>query len=352
MRNGSPHWITLAGGFVTVVVLVQLLALVPVHATKPNKQERRFAASMAERGNWREAKYRWQRLDAALPDDPRILNNLGVASEALGEIDEAKDYYQRAYDLSRGDERIAVNWRRFLRSLEQRHNKDDDEEGEGEAEPAALPSSAKGKGKIDGKTELVPVGIPIPARLELEGIETVLVVSFRTPESHLLDVNRELVRYLRGKFRKGTALEVLDVVPPPAIPEQAIEDLIANVEFWRHLHREYEADLIVSGVVGFDRVDASRYEEVDYTNPQTGQKVRRTQFVEREEFDYALDVFFMEGPTGMLLFRDRVERTITFRGQMNDPITAFYELSDSIAMEVLAIVAPRKRFEPRAIFKN
>jgi hypothetical protein len=303
---------------------------------------------MAERGNWREAKYRWQRIDVAIPDDPRILNNLGVASEALGEIDAAQDYYERAYELSRGDERIAVNFRRFLRSLEERGNKD--EEDENDAEPAMLPSSAKGK--IDGKIEQVPVGIPIPPRLELKGVESVLVVSFRTPESALLDVNRELVRYLRGKFRKGTGLEVLDVVPPPAIPEQSVEELIANVEFWRYLNREYGADLIVSGVVGFDRKDASRYEDVDYTNPQTGQKVRRTQFVEREEFDYDLEVFFMEGPTGMLLFRDRVERKITFRGQMNDPITAFYELSDSIAMEVLAIVAPRRRFEPRTIFKN
>jgi len=350
MRNGSPHRISLAGGLVAVAALVQLLAFAPVHATKPDKQERRFAASMAERGNWREAKYRWQRLDAARPDDPRILNNLGVASEALGETDEAQDYYARAYDLSRGDERIAVNRRRFLRSLEQRRTSD--ENGAGDAEPAVPPSSAKGTGKIDGKTELVPVGIPIPPRLKLEGVETVLVVSFRAPESALLDVNRELVRYLRGKFRKGTGLEVLDVVPPPAIPEQAIEDLIANREFWRHLSREYEADLLVSGVVGFDRKDASRYEDVDYVNPQTGQKVRRTQFVEREEFEYALDVFFIEGPTGTLLFRDRVERTITFRGAMNDPITAFYELSDSIAMEILAVVAPRRRFEPRIIFKN
>jgi hypothetical protein len=350
MRNGSPHRVSLAGGLVALAALVQLMAIVPAHESKPDTQERRFASSMAERGNWREAKYRWQRIDAAIPDDPRILNNLGVASEALGEIDEAQDYYERAYELSRGDERIAVNFRRFLRSLEERGNKD--EEDEKDAEPTMLPSSARGKGKIDGKIEQVPVGIPIPPRLGLKGVESVLVVSFRTPESALLDVNRELVRYLRGKFRKGTGLEVLDVVPPPAIPEQSVEELIANVEFWRYLNREYDADLIVSGVVGFDRKDASRYEDVDYTNPQTGQKVRRTQFVEREEFDYDLDVFFMEGPTGMLLFRDRVERKITFRGQMNDPITAFYELSDSIAMEVLAIVAPRRRFEPRTIFKN
>jgi len=37
---------------------------------------------------------------------------------------------------------------------------------------------------------------------------------------------------------------------------------------------------------------------------------------------------------------------------MNDPIAAFYELSESIADDVLAIVAPRRRVEVRLIFKN
>ena len=41
-----------------------------------------------------------------------------------------------------------------------------------------------------------------------------------------------------------------------------------------------------------------------------------------------------------------------FRGQMNDPLTAFYELNESVARDVLAVVAPRKRAEPRVIFKR
>ena len=42
---------------------------------------------------------------------------------------------------------------------------------------------------------------------------------------------------------------------------------------------------------------------VDYTSPATGQKVRRTQFVEQEEFIYSFDLLFFDGATGELLFR-------------------------------------------------
>ena len=51
------------------------------------------------------------------------------------------------------------------------------------------------------------------------------------------------MRFLRSQYHKGSSLEVLDVTPPPAIPEQTVEDLLENREFWRHLGREYRADL-------------------------------------------------------------------------------------------------------------
>jgi hypothetical protein len=168
----------------------------------------------------------------------------------------------------------------------------------------------------------------------------------------MLDINREMVRFLRGAFSRRTRHEVLEIVPPPPIPEQTPEDLIANTEFWKHLHREYGADLIVSGVLGYDREDVSGYQDIDVVSPTTGQKVRRSQFVEQERFSYDLEVFFFDGPTGELLFRDRLQRSAVFQGSMNDPITAFFDLSDTIAEEVLAIVTTRLRLDSRAVFKS
>jgi len=317
------------------------------------KNPARFAAEMAERGNWREAKYRWEIALREQPDNPRVLNNLAVAAEVLGDVEQARHYYEAALSASESHPHILDNQRRFVWSLKERGatGENDDAEEQATSQSAGGPSRG-GKGHKEGKPFRVTVGVPIPPRLTLEDISSVLVTSFRAQDSTLLDINRELVRFIRSELSKRTELEMLDVVPPPAIPEQRIADLLANSEFWKYLSREHGADLIISGVVNYSREDVSGFEDVDYVSQQTGQKIRQTQFVEREKFDYELEVFFMDGPTGELLYRDRLRRSLVFRGQMNDPITAFYELNESIASDVLAVVKSRRRQESRFIFRR
>lgn len=309
----------------------------------------RFAAEMAQKGNWREAKFRWERAAASQPEDPQILNNLAVASEALGEPERARDLYARALALapkSQDSEKIADNasragrfWKAVLESA---------------ANPPPAPVTAPGGGKSHGGGDSVrvPVELPLPARLDLSNDKTLLVASFLTRQTDLLDVGNELARFLRIEFRKKAALQVLEVTPPPAVPEQTLDDLAANGEFWQMLGREHGADLIVSGSIRFDRRDASGFQEVEEVSPITGQKIRTTRFVEQEQFSYELDLLFLDGHTGALRFRDRLARGAIFRGQANDPITAFYQLSEAVAGDVLAVVAPQTREEIRILFRG
>ena len=92
------------------------------------------------------------------------------------------------------------------------------------------------------------------------------------------------------------------------------------------------------GVVSYTRNDVSGFRDVDIISAETGQKVRQSQFVEQEEFRYIVDIFFLDGATGELLFRDRLQRAVVFQGQSNDPFAAFFSLSESIAADVLAVV--------------
>jgi hypothetical protein len=343
-----------SAALVAVITAMTVLAAGSVSAGRPKtKNPARFAADMAERGNWREAKYRWEIVRREQPDNPRILNNLAVAAEILGEVEEAKLLYEQAVETSGGNTHILDNQRRFAWSLKQRSAPGDDEDTEEYVPPEPEGGAARGnKGRKEGKPFRVTVGVPIPPRLSLDGVSSVLVTSFRAQDSNLLDINRELVRFIRTELSKRTELDVLDVVPPPAIPEQRIPDLLANSQFWKYLSREHGADLIISGVVIYSREDVSGFEDVDYVSPRTGQKIRQTKFVEREQFDYELEVFFMDGPTGAMLYRDRLSRSLVFRGQMNDPITAFYELNESIASDVLAVVTTRRRQESRFVFRR
>jgi hypothetical protein len=298
-----------------------------------------FGAQMAADGNWREARFRWENARRTDPENPRVLNNLAVAAEALGEPDAALELYADASTASGGDERIEYNLQRFRRFW--RHTVEE------------MPELADdGDGKLKGKVERVEVRLPVPPRLDTSAAKTLLVTSFLADENVLIDTGSELVRFLRSEFRRRTELDVLGITPPPAIPEQSVEDLLANAGFWKHLGREYEADLIVSGAVAYDRRDASGFQDVDRVSPVTGQRVRRTEFVEQEEFTFELDLFFIDGATGQLLLRDRLRRSAIFRGQQNDPITAFFELGEGIADDVLAVVAPRPRSDVRIVFRR
>jgi Flp pilus assembly protein TadD len=75
----------------------------------------RFGAEMAVQGLWREALFRWERVLADRPDDPHVLNNMGVAYEALGDFAKAREVYARAASLSR-DRQIASNLALFQKA--------------------------------------------------------------------------------------------------------------------------------------------------------------------------------------------------------------------------------------------
>jgi hypothetical protein len=206
--------------------------------------------------------------------------------------------------------------------------------------------------KKKGKTAQVTVRLPVAPRLDLTHVKTVLVTSFLTPDSPMVDTNREAVRYLRTEMRKHTTLEVLDVTPPPAVPEQSIDDLAANESFFRHLAKEHGADLVVSGSVRFSKRDVSGFRDVDVVSQVTGQKVRETRFTEQEQFEYDAVVLFLDGPTGKLLLRDRLRRSVDYTGLANDPLTAFFDVVQASAGDYLANVTSGTRDEPRLIYKK
>jgi hypothetical protein len=110
--------------------------------------------------------------------------------------------------------------------------------------------------------------------------------------------------------------------------------------------------MILSGRIDFDRRDISGFQSVDTISSVTGQKVRSTQFVEQEEFDYLMTVLFFDGKTGELLYRDEVKRKVRYQGGQNDILTAFFEMSELIAGDILSVVSTRYRSEQRTIFEG
>lgn len=73
----------------------------------------RFGAEAAQRGLWREAAFRWEKVLKSDPENPRLHNNLAVAYESLGQFDRARGEYEEARRLDPGSKEIRNNLESF-----------------------------------------------------------------------------------------------------------------------------------------------------------------------------------------------------------------------------------------------
>jgi type IV pilus assembly protein PilF len=73
-----------------------------------------FGVSMAKRGLWAEALFRFQQADMDRPNDPEILNNMAVAYEAVGQFEEALETYKRALQAGPTNSDLKRNYSAFI----------------------------------------------------------------------------------------------------------------------------------------------------------------------------------------------------------------------------------------------
>ncbi len=108
------HW-----RIASLIVLILLLGSSLAHAGKKppanNASEQlAFGVEMAKRGLWSEALFRFKQAGRLRTGDPRILNNMAVAYEALGNFERALDYYQQAIKADRSNRELKRNYSRFI----------------------------------------------------------------------------------------------------------------------------------------------------------------------------------------------------------------------------------------------
>lgn len=73
-----------------------------------------FGVDMAKRSLWSEALFRFHQAEQLDPNNPRALNNLAVAYEAVGDYQKALEYYQKALKQSPDNRDLRANYSRFV----------------------------------------------------------------------------------------------------------------------------------------------------------------------------------------------------------------------------------------------
>lgn len=106
-----------------------------------------FGVSMAKRGLWAEALFRFQQADMDRPNDPEILNNMAVAYEAVGQFEEALETYKRALQAGPTNSDLKRNYSAFIAFYQSYRPDAEPDAGQTEDSEADEPDSASEEAK-------------------------------------------------------------------------------------------------------------------------------------------------------------------------------------------------------------
>ena len=77
------------------------------------KAQVEFGISVAQRGLWREAIYRWEKATELDPTYAAAFNDLAIAYEHEGQLDKARKAYERAIELDPNNAQVRQNYELF-----------------------------------------------------------------------------------------------------------------------------------------------------------------------------------------------------------------------------------------------
>jgi hypothetical protein len=200
-------------------------------------------------------------------------------------------------------------------------------------------------------TVQVQIRLPVDASLETHGIRRILVGGFLTGDYDRINVPGEAVRLLRSTMKKHTDFLIIDD-PPPSLPEQRLDELKTNSAFFETIGREFSADLIVAGEVDFTGRDASGFVQEEVVSSTTGRRSVRTRYVERTDFKLRLDLIFLNGRDGSLLYETTFSQDEMLDAEEADALSAFYALADRFLDSYLRILTPGEQVETRTLFTD
>jgi len=107
------HIMTLTRALFVAVAVVVSASPSFADARSDAKSQVDFGISVAQRGLWREAIYRWEKAAEIDPTYAAAFNDLAIAYEHEGQLDKARKAYDKALELDPNNSQIRQNYELF-----------------------------------------------------------------------------------------------------------------------------------------------------------------------------------------------------------------------------------------------
>lgn len=109
-----------------VVLFLSAVASAPAYADVRGdaRKQVEFGVAVAQKGLWREAIYRWKRATEIDPTYAQAFNDLAIAYEHEGDLDKARESYEKASRLDPTNALIKQNFELFKEINDRKGRKD------------------------------------------------------------------------------------------------------------------------------------------------------------------------------------------------------------------------------------
>jgi Flp pilus assembly protein TadD len=97
------------------LVFIAAVSTTPLYADSRGdaKAQVAFGIDVAQKGLWREAIYRWEKAAEIDPTYAAAYNDLAIGYEHEGQLDKARQAYEKALELEPGNAQIRQNFELF-----------------------------------------------------------------------------------------------------------------------------------------------------------------------------------------------------------------------------------------------
>jgi Tfp pilus assembly protein PilF len=108
-------YLTMMCRLLVCIGLLSVASIAPLAADVRSdaKSQVEFGIDVAQRGLWREAIYRWQKAVEIDPTYSEAYNDLAVAYEHEGQLDKARESYEKALEIDPNNAQIRQNYELF-----------------------------------------------------------------------------------------------------------------------------------------------------------------------------------------------------------------------------------------------